>query len=134
MSIPANDENDRVLTTLIPHTTSTRGSRFEIAIASRFLNTGAFDVQNVITIPTIKMIRMLGTSTSTASLSTSTSTKNSQNKIMHRSGRSTALDFRNHFGGHSVMVVVRRLAEPRAFMYDLGPRVALSHQSPWFIS
>ena len=60
VSIPANDENDRVLTTLIPHTTSTRGSRFEIAIASRFLKTGAFDVQNVITIPTIKMIRMLG--------------------------------------------------------------------------
>ncbi len=60
VSIPANDENDRVLTTLIPHTTSTRRSRFEIAIASRFLKTGAFDVQNVITIPTIKMIRMLG--------------------------------------------------------------------------
>ena len=60
VSIPANDENDRVLTTLIPHTTSTRGSRFEIAIVSRFLKTGALDVQNVITIPTIKMIRMLG--------------------------------------------------------------------------
>jgi hypothetical protein len=28
---------------------------------------------------------------------------------MHRSGRSTALDFRYFFGGHSVMVVVRRL-------------------------
>lgn len=60
LSIPANDEDDRVLTTLIPHTTSTRGSRFEIVIASRFLKTGAFDVQNVITIPTIKLIRMLG--------------------------------------------------------------------------
>ena len=60
LSIPANDEDDRVLTTLVPHTTSTRGSRFEIVIASRFLKTGAFDVQNVITIPTIKLIRMLG--------------------------------------------------------------------------
>jgi mRNA interferase MazF len=60
LSIPANDDNDRVLTTLVPHTTSTRGSRFEIVIASRFLKTGAFDVQNVITIPTVKMIRMLG--------------------------------------------------------------------------
>jgi mRNA interferase MazF len=60
LSIPPNDENDRVLTTLVPHTTSTRGSRFEIVIASRFLKTGAFDVQNVITIPTVKMIRMLG--------------------------------------------------------------------------
>jgi hypothetical protein len=25
---------------------------------------------------------------------------------MHRSGRPAALNFRNHFGGHSVMVVV----------------------------
>lgn len=60
LSIPANDEMDRVLTTLVPHTTSTRGSRFEIVVASRFLKTGAFDVQNVITIPTIKLIRLLG--------------------------------------------------------------------------
>jgi hypothetical protein len=28
---------------------------------------------------------------------------------MHRSGRSAALDFRDIFGGHSVMVAVRRL-------------------------
>jgi mRNA interferase MazF len=53
-------EHSSKLTTLIPHTTSTRGSRFEIAIVSRFLKTGALDVQNVITIPTIKTIRMLG--------------------------------------------------------------------------
>jgi hypothetical protein len=38
--------------------------------------------------------------------STSTSTKNSQNKTMHRSGRSAALNLRNHFDGHSVMVAV----------------------------
>ena len=43
-----------------------------------------------------------------SSTSTSTSTKNSQNKTMHRSGRSAALNFRNHFGGHSVMVVGHR--------------------------
>lgn len=60
LSNPANDEMDRVRTTLVPHTTSTRGSRFEIVVALRFLKTGAFDVQNVITIPTIKLIRMLG--------------------------------------------------------------------------
>ncbi len=42
--------------------------------------------------------------TSTASLSTST--KNSQNITMHRSGRSAALNLRNHFDGHSVMVAV----------------------------
>ena len=60
LSIPADDENDRVLTTLIPHTTSTRESRFEIVIATRFLKPGASDVQNVITIPTTKLIRLLG--------------------------------------------------------------------------
>ncbi len=64
MSISADDENERVPTTLIPHTTSTRESRFEIVIAVRFLKPGAFDVQNVITIPTIKLIRMLGQLTS----------------------------------------------------------------------
>jgi len=56
------------------------------------------------------MIQLLDrSSTSTASLSTitSTSTKNSQNITMHRSGRSAAVNFRNHFGGHSVMVGVR---------------------------
>ena len=43
-----------------------------------------------------------------SSKSTSTSTKkNSPNKTMHRSGRSAALIFRNHFGGHSEMVAAR---------------------------
>ncbi|MEZ6086666.1 MAG: type II toxin-antitoxin system PemK/MazF family toxin [Pirellulaceae bacterium] len=60
ISIPADDENDRVLTTLIPHTTSTRGSRFEIVIESGLLKPGAFDIQNLITIPTVKLIRTLG--------------------------------------------------------------------------
>ena len=35
LSIPSDDENDRVLTTLVPHTTSTRQSRFEIVIRTR---------------------------------------------------------------------------------------------------
>ncbi len=41
------------------------------------------------------------------STSTSTSTTKNQNKTMHRSDRSTALNFRNSFGGHSVMIDVR---------------------------
>ncbi len=75
LSIPANDDNDRVLTTLVPHTTSTRGSRLEIVIAPRFLKTGAFDVQNVITIPTVKMIRMLGQCTTDEMLKIETGLK-----------------------------------------------------------
>ena len=60
LSIPANDDNDRVLTTLVPHTTSTRNSRFEVRSNVRFLKPGAFDAQNIITIPTAKLIRRLG--------------------------------------------------------------------------
>lgn len=59
VSIPALDQ-DRALVTLVPHTTSTRGSRFEVDINVRFLRTGAFDVQNLVTIPEAKLIRKLG--------------------------------------------------------------------------
>ena len=61
LSIPADEENDRVLTTVVPHTTSTRESRFEVLSDVRFLKTGAFDAQNVITIPAVKLVRHLGT-------------------------------------------------------------------------
>jgi mRNA interferase MazF len=61
ISIPPDDANDRVLTTLIPHTTSLRGSRFEVVVRARFLKAGAFDAQNVVTIPQAKLIRRLGT-------------------------------------------------------------------------
>lgn len=54
-------EQDRALITLIPHTTSTRNSRFKVSIENRFLRPGAFDTQNIITIPTIKLLRKIGT-------------------------------------------------------------------------
>jgi mRNA interferase MazF len=59
MSLPAL-EQDRALVTLIPHTTSTRNSRFEVPIEQRFLRKGAFDAQNIITIPTVKLLRKIG--------------------------------------------------------------------------
>ena len=63
------------------------------------------------------MIQLLDrSSTSTALLSTSTSTKNSQNITMHRSGRSAALNLRDFFGGHSVMVAVIRLTPIHAWV------------------
>lgn len=37
LSIPADDENDRVLTTLIPQPTRTRECRFEVLSNVRFL-------------------------------------------------------------------------------------------------
>jgi mRNA interferase MazF len=47
LSVPADDENDRVLTNLVPHTTSTQSSRFEIRSDVRFLKPGAFDAQKI---------------------------------------------------------------------------------------
>ncbi len=59
VSIPALDQ-DRALTTVLPHTTSSRGSRFEVDIKTRFLRPGVFDAQNLITIPHAKLMRKLG--------------------------------------------------------------------------
>ena len=60
LSVPAQ-EQDRALTTLVPHTTSPRASRFEVAIKVKFLRPGVFDVQSMVTIPHAKLIRKLGT-------------------------------------------------------------------------
>lgn len=59
MSIPAADV-DRALVTIVPHTTSARGSRFEATISVPFLRAGVFDAQNLVTIPHPKLIRNLG--------------------------------------------------------------------------
>ena len=59
LSIPAEIE-DRALATLVPHTTSLRGSRFEVELNVRFLRKGGFDAQNLITVPHAKLIRNLG--------------------------------------------------------------------------
>ena len=59
LSVPAGDE-DRALATLVPHTTSVRGSRFEVAVPAPFLREGAFDAQGLVTIPHAKLIRRLG--------------------------------------------------------------------------
>ena len=59
ISIPVLDQ-DRALVTLVPHTTSSRSSRFEVQIKTNFLREGVFDVQNIITIPHAKLLRKLG--------------------------------------------------------------------------
>ncbi len=59
ISIPAEDR-DRALATLIPHTTSARGSRFEVSVNARFLRVGVFDTQNLVTVPYAKLIRKMG--------------------------------------------------------------------------
>ncbi len=54
---PRSDE--RALCTLVAHTTSSRGTRFEVEVHAKFLRSGVFDAQNLITIPNAKLIRKL---------------------------------------------------------------------------
>ena len=59
ISVPIED-SDRALVTLVPHTISVRSSRFECVIAVPFLKQGAFDAQGLVTVPTVKLLRRLG--------------------------------------------------------------------------
>lgn len=59
LSVPADDV-DRALVTLVAHTTSPRNSRFEVSSHVDFLKAGVFDAQNLVTIPTAKLLRRLG--------------------------------------------------------------------------
>jgi mRNA interferase MazF len=63
VSVPL-EGSDRSLVTVVPHTTSLRQSRFEITAASpKFLKSGAFDVQGIVTVPTVRLMNRLGTLT-----------------------------------------------------------------------
>lgn len=59
LSIPT-DPQDRTLVTLVPHTTSVQGTRFEVAVRAKFLQGGVFDAQQIVTAPQVKLIRKLG--------------------------------------------------------------------------
>ena len=59
ISVPL-DPQDRVLVTLVPHTTSVQGTRFEVVIVKSFLKPGAFDVQGLVTVATARLLRKLG--------------------------------------------------------------------------
>ncbi|HKI35920.1 MAG TPA: type II toxin-antitoxin system PemK/MazF family toxin [Gemmataceae bacterium] len=59
LSVPAGPQ-DRSLATLVAHTTSPRGSQFEVSVQARFLQLGVFDAQNLVTMPHGKFIRKLG--------------------------------------------------------------------------
>ena len=55
---PADDELDWV-TVLLP-TTSLRGNRWELSIPKSFLKPGAFHLQQVQSVPTVRLERRLG--------------------------------------------------------------------------
>ena len=56
----AVDPGERVLATVVPHTTSTRTTRFEAIVPVSFLKPGAFDSQQLVTVPQAKFLRRLG--------------------------------------------------------------------------
>ncbi len=59
LNVPLEPQ-DRVLFTLVPHTTSVQGTRFEVAIPKRFLKPGAFDAQGLVPVPHTRLQRRLG--------------------------------------------------------------------------
>ena len=59
ISVPYGD-TDRALIGVIPHTTATRGSQFEIVVPVPFLDTGAFLIQGVQALPPKYFLRRLG--------------------------------------------------------------------------
>ena len=59
LSVPP-DPQDRVLVTLVPHTTSVQGTRFEVVVPKPFLKAGAFDAQGLATVARPRLLRKLG--------------------------------------------------------------------------
>ena len=59
LSVPL-DPQDRVLVTVVPHTTSVQGTRFEVAVPKPFLKPGAFDAQGLATAAMLRLQKKLG--------------------------------------------------------------------------
>lgn len=59
LNVGFSDE-DRAIITVVSHTTSLRGSSFEISVPVSFLKSGAFLVQSITTVPTKWALRRLG--------------------------------------------------------------------------
>ena len=57
-SNPADEELD--LVTVLLHTTSLRGNRWELSIPKPFLKPGAFHLQQIQSVPTARLERRLG--------------------------------------------------------------------------
>ena len=62
LGVPDADE-DRVIVTLVPHTTSLRGTRYVVAVSVPFLRTGGFDAQGIVTVPAVRLMRPMGSLT-----------------------------------------------------------------------
>jgi mRNA interferase MazF len=60
LSVGFSDE-ERAIVSFVPRTTSIRGTRFEVPHEARGFEPGAFDAQGISGIPSVKLIRKLGT-------------------------------------------------------------------------
>jgi len=54
------NETELALVTIIPHTTALRGNRWEAVIPKPFLKPGAFHLQQIQSIPTVRLMRRIG--------------------------------------------------------------------------
>ena len=59
LSTSFNDD-ERALYAAVPHTTSTRGGRFEVSLPVRFLDKGAFDLQSLGPVRPTMLVRKVG--------------------------------------------------------------------------
>ena len=59
LSVPTFDQ-DRVVVAHLAHTTTLRGTPYEVQVSVNFLKPGAFDAQNLATTSLSKSIRKLG--------------------------------------------------------------------------
>ena len=59
LSVPTEPQ-DRVLITVVPHTTSIQGTRFEVDIPASFLKAGVFDAQQEVTVAQARLVRHVG--------------------------------------------------------------------------
>lgn len=53
-------DNDRALVTIVPHSTQSRNSDFEVRLDLKFLRPGVFVTQNLTSIPVVKFLKKLG--------------------------------------------------------------------------
>lgn len=62
LSVPFND-NDYALFHVVPHTTTVRGSQFEVSLRLAFMRDGVFNIQGSQSVPRTWLLRHLGTLT-----------------------------------------------------------------------
>ncbi len=55
------EETDYALIAIIPHTTSVRGSTYEVKLTVSFLQPGAFNVQGLTPLPPVRFLNRIGT-------------------------------------------------------------------------